>query len=64
MSTCCVEFVICTSIVAPVGTESPSDKMADQDTPSPVPQISAGEGKEVKEEVRGEVEKTKVESVQ
>eukprot|EP00731_Ephydatia_muelleri_P004875 Em0002g1051a len=46
--------------VAPVGTKSPSDKMADQDTPSPVPQISEGEGKEeVKEEVK--VEKTKVE---
>ena len=65
MSTCCVEFVICTLIVAPVGTKSPSDKMADQDTPSPVPQISEGEGKEVKEEgkeeIKGEVEKTKVE---
>ena len=66
MSTCCVEFVIYTSIVAPVGTKSPSDKMANQDTPSPVPQISEGEGKEevkeeVKEEIKGEVEKTKVE---
>eukprot|EP00731_Ephydatia_muelleri_P004878 Em0002g1054a len=39
-----------------------SDKMADQDAPSPVPQISEGEGKEeVKEEIKGEVEKTKVE---
>ena len=66
MSTYCVEFVICTLIVAPVGTKSPSDKLADQDTPSPVPQISEGEGKEevkeeVKEEIKGEVEKTKVE---
>ena len=41
---------------------TPSDKMADQDAPSPVPQISEGEGKEeVKEEIKGEVEKTKVE---